>query len=700
MDQEKINKAPDHAPGRWTRAARFHLVPALIIAAFCLLIYGNTFHAPFTFDDQTNITENPYIRINRISAGRLLLAAVQDRFQLRFLSNLSFALDYYFHGLDRRWMHAENIAIHALAALLLYLIVYSLVPLVTASPPPEKQRRAASLFAALVWAAHPAHTQAVTYLVQRQTALAVAAMLASFLAFVRARAATGTRRRALYAGAFAAFLIAAGSKEIGWTVPAYWILFVLLLEPREKSGMPDRKTMVRLITVLVIAAAAALAALLKTGILAAYFGKYGELGYGPGRRLLTEARVFASYLATMIFPHPARLTLDHDVMVSRSLLDPWTTLPALLLVAAVISAIMLCRRRRPLISFLGLGLLLALALESSIIPVDLMADHRLYLASIFVLPPAAAALFLTLGPRRAWPPFVLIIIFMGLLTMSRNRTWNIAAGIWTDAAKKSPGLPRPWSNLCGDLNKARLFDRALTACDLAIALKPDKAQPFINKAVTLMDMGRKDEAGTWFAKAAADYGEEAGAQYNYGAYLDLQGRPDEAIEYYRNALKADQFYQPARLALARDLRKAGKPEEAMKVISLAPVLFPDSSEAWLELARTAVWAGDFNLAAMAAGKAYLLDPTTEPLLLLGTAEMLAGKGPEAERAFRAALALDPLNQRAWMGLAKLDLDRGDLQAAAADAARVRRSGPLQDEVEAELRELEAQIISRSRPAAP
>jgi cytochrome c-type biogenesis protein CcmH/NrfG len=133
---------------------------------------------------------------------------------------------------------------------------------------------------------------------------------------------------------------------------------------------------------------------------------------------------------------------------------------------------------------------------------------------------------------------------------------------------------------------------------------------------------------------------------------------------------------------------------------MAPVLFPDSSEAWLELARTAVWASDINTAVKAAHQAYDLNPGAEPLLILGTAKMLDRKDDEAEQAFRAVLLLDPVNQRAWMGLCKANLDRGDLQGAAAAAAQVRKSGPLSDDTEAELSELEKEISARSRPAAP
>jgi tetratricopeptide (TPR) repeat protein len=704
VEEKKKNKpeAEDAAPAPQERAARLRLVSALVIAAFCFIIYSNTFHAPFLFDDQINIYDNPYIRVTELSPTQLWRAAVQDGFQLRFLSNLSFGLDYYFHGLNLFWMHAENISIHVLAAILLYFIVHHLVLALSKTKFDPKRPWAASLVAALAWAAHPAHAQAVTYLVQRQTTMAVAAMLASFLAFIKARQSEQPRqRRALYGLAVLAFLVAAGSKEIGWTTPAYWILFELLLRGRKKMEKKERDAMVQLFAILVFSGFVALVVLTETGVLAAYFKSYQEIGYGPGQRLLTETRVLASYLATTFFPHPVRLALDHDVSVSTSPLSPWTTMPALLLIAAMAAVIVIARRRKPLLSFLGLGLFIALAPESTLIPVDLMNDHRLYLASIFLLPPAAAAAGVFLRPRRAYPLLVLSIIFMGLLTLSRNRDFSSTAGIWNDTVRKSPGLPRPWSNYCADLCGSRAFAKALTACDRAIAFSPPNSAPYLNKAIALMSLGRKEEAGKLFAKTAADFPDDASAQFNYGGFLELNGRVEEAMKYYRRSLDLDPFQQKARINLARDLRQADKLDEAMETIKWLPKFFPDSPEAWMELARAAIWAKDFNLAVDSAVKARELDPRgNEPLLLMATAYLYAGKNGEAGKAFQAVLKQDPLNQRAWMGLVRVDLDRGDPAAAAFDAAQVRRSGPLSPELEAELRELEKEISARSRPAAP
>lgn len=626
MADKKKNILANHDPVPGKPAALFHLASAFVLTCFCFIIYANALRVPFLFDDQLNITDNPYIRVTGLSLSQLKRAAIQDRFQLRFLSNLSFGLDYYFHGLNRGVMHAENVALHALAAVALYFIVYNLVPLAARAPSPEKKRRWAALIAALAWAAHPAHTQAVTYLVQRQTGLAVAAMLISFLAFIKAREATRPRRRqALYALAVLAFLVAAGSKEIGWTTPAYWVLFELLIRPRQKSGKKERYSLVWVSAVLVFSLMAVLMVLAETGILSSYWKSYQVLGYGPVDRMLTEPRVICSYLGTIFFPDPARLALDHEVAVSRSLLSPATTLPAILFLALALALAVRSWKVFPLLPFLVLGFLVALAPESSFIPVELMNDHRIYLSSLFVIPALAAAPVLGLDLRRCLPFIALIIIMLGSLTASRNRSWESALRIWGDSVKKSPGLARPWTNYCGALVEAHDPSGAINACDHALALDPGQVMAVVNKCIALMTLGREEEAGASFAAAARMKPPNAAALYNYGVFLEKKGEADKALEQYDRAIVVAPLHLMALFRRASLLRKQGRLDEAREGLALVTRMYPSFQPAWIELGFAALDRCDFNEARRALAAAQKYGGESPELARLGEAFKEYGK---------------------------------------------------------------------------
>ncbi len=114
------------------------------------------------------------------------------------------------------------------------------------------------------------------------------------------------------------------------------------------------------------------------------------------QRLLTQPRVVLDYLGLFALPLPGRLNLDHQVAVSRSILDPAATLPALLAVAGLLVAALTLARRRRLLAFAILWFLGNLAIESSVIALELMFEHRAYLPTMFI-PLALLAL--------AWPLF-------------------------------------------------------------------------------------------------------------------------------------------------------------------------------------------------------------------------------------------------------------------------------------------------------
>jgi len=554
--------------------------PYLIIVAAAALIYSTSLNVPFLFDDRLNILDNPYIRITELNLHQIKRAAVQDGFQMRLVSNLTFGLDYYFHGLSRKWMHIENIAIHALNAVLVYAIVLALLPLAGFARTGSGRRRAAALFAALAWSVHPAHTQAVTYLVQRHTLMAACGILSSFLFYLKARdAGSRTRRMAFTALALLSIIAGALSKETGFLAPAYIALFeIMVMRGVRPAERPRERVAALAVLFFFIGACTAVIYLVRSGILSAYFSSYQHLDYGPAERLLTESRVVFSYLLTMFFPHPCRLALEHETVVSSSLVSPWTTLPAVLLITGAIVASYVFRKRIPVSAFLTPAFILTLAPESSIIPVALMYDHRMYLLSLFILPPVVSWTAMNIETRKSLPLLAAAVFMSGGLSHSRNLAWSSAESLWSDSAKKSPGLFLVWSNLCAARLEAGHYAAAARYCGLATALGPEKAMPAVNRAVALWHMGGEDEAAAELERAAKRWPESALAQYNYGSYLEHEKRYEDAIEFYTRALESDPFHFRARLARAELYAGTGRGEKARDEFEALMSLFPDRAE--------------------------------------------------------------------------------------------------------------------------
>ena len=114
--------------------------------------------------------------------------------------------------------------------------------------------------------------------------------------------------------------------------------------------------------------------------------------FTPFERLLTQPGVLLFYLSLLLYPSPARLSIDHSFPLSTSLLQPWTTLPAILAVAGLIVLGIASRKRWPLLSLAILFYFINHAVESSFIPLELVFEHRNYLPSFFLFLPVAAGL--------------------------------------------------------------------------------------------------------------------------------------------------------------------------------------------------------------------------------------------------------------------------------------------------------------------
>jgi hypothetical protein len=100
--------------------------------------------------------------------------------------------------------------------------------------------------------------------------------------------------------------------------------------------------------------------------------------------VLTEFRVVFFYLSLFFFPHPARLNLDHDFPLSHSLLDPFTTVLAMGAVVGLVGLAVYLARRERLLSFCVLWFLGNLLIESSVIGLEMVFEHRMYLPSMLV----------------------------------------------------------------------------------------------------------------------------------------------------------------------------------------------------------------------------------------------------------------------------------------------------------------------------
>ncbi len=175
---------------------------ALGIAAIIfigLLLYSNTLYVPFIFDDYSSIVDNDAIKDLTIS--------LKDISNNRYLSSLSFAINYAIGDLKPFGYHIINNFIHIINAILVYHLVIltfrtpyfsSQQSAISANPPSsplnlrgDREGLLSSHFiafsSAFIFIAHPIQTQAVTYIAQRATSMAAMFYLLSLVMYIKWR---------------------------------------------------------------------------------------------------------------------------------------------------------------------------------------------------------------------------------------------------------------------------------------------------------------------------------------------------------------------------------------------------------------------------------------------------------------------------------------------------------------------------------
>lgn len=656
------------------------------ILALCVLgaaIYANTLSVPFVFDDSQNIAANRYIRLTRLGWSELRDAALKSP-SPRPVANLSFALNYYVGGYELAGYHLVNIAVHLVNGILVYLVASILLQRGHAAAEPSRGRRsrsrsppvaAMSLVAAAIFVAHPVQTQSVTYIVQRMNSLAAMFYLLALLLFLRGRLGPAGRRRwGLWSLSVLCWLLALGSKQVAATLPlVVWLCEWYFFRDLSREWLErNLKFALGAIAVLVALALVYLGANPFDRLSAGYAMR----DFGAAERVLTQLRVVVFYIGLLVLPLPSRLNLLHPFATSRSLLDPPTTLLALIaLLALLVLAIRLARRQR-LASFCILWFFLHLAIESSFIPLEMVFEHRLYLPMFgFALLFAQLPQWLPLRRRGvAGVACVLLIAALAAAAHTRNRIWRDPVTLWSDVIAENPNRHRPHNNLALALERRGRTEEAIRHYTEALRLKPDVAEVHSNLGRLLGQLGRLDEAARHLEEALRVEPDSVAAHNNLGNVLREQGRQGEAIHHLSEAVRLDPGFAEGHYNLALALVAQRELDDAIRHYSEAVRLRPDFAEAHNNLGLALAGQGKLDEAMGRYSEALRLRPDfAEAHNNLGVALARRGRLEEAVLHYSAALKIDPDYAIAHnnLGVARARQDRvGDAISSFSAALRI------------------------------
>jgi len=350
----------------------------LLAAAITLAVYWPGLSGHFVFDDFSNTTQ---IRLHTLDWEHLGDVAFSNASgQLRRpLANASFALNYYFFGPGPYSYKFVNLIIHILTGLMVFAVTRRVF---IALDHDETTARTAALLATAGWLLHPIQVSTVLYAVQRMAQLSALFTLAALWAYLAGRSRLASGNRAGWWYMALAFGVAAplglASKESAALIPLFILaleLFVYRFQCPETGARGD----LRIVWGLGVVLPLLLGAVYVLTHFSVFQSAYGLRDFTMLERLLTEARALWFYLYLIFIPFPESLGFYHDdFAVSRGL--DLATLAAVMGIGILLVAMAALRRRAPVMSFGIAWFFVAHALESSFIGLELVFEHRNYLA--------------------------------------------------------------------------------------------------------------------------------------------------------------------------------------------------------------------------------------------------------------------------------------------------------------------------------
>ncbi|TVQ32363.1 MAG: hypothetical protein EA370_12495, partial [Wenzhouxiangella sp.] len=377
--------------------------------------------------------------------------AYGDRLPHRPLSTISLALDQWLWDGEPQGFKRTNLIIHLITTMLVLLLARTLIQRVHGH---ESHAFWPALAITAVWAVHPLLVSTVLYVVQRMEMLAALFTVLAVLVYLSGRkrlesGESGGWIRICIAGLCS--LLALLSKENGALAP-FLILAVELLLFRFATARPGAAQILKIgFSTLLVFAAVLYLFWLAPGAISG--NAFVRREFTWDERLLTQLRVLPMYIGWILIPITDRYLFYYDHFEhSISILKPMTTLFGAVFLSSLAAAVWLLKDRAPLVALGIAWFFIAHALTSNLFSLELVFEHRNYVAAFGILLALGAAIhqagFVAAG-RFAITVIMLLVVGLAALTSIRSATWGDPMNLALHHVEINPQSDRAGLDLAG-----------------------------------------------------------------------------------------------------------------------------------------------------------------------------------------------------------------------------------------------------------
>ncbi|TMQ66053.1 MAG: tetratricopeptide repeat protein [Candidatus Eisenbacteria bacterium] len=527
----------------------------LAVFAAAILVNLKTLHYGFltSWDDPTYVVDNPWIR--GLSRENLIYVFTKPYFANYLpLHLVSYMVDYTLWGLNPFGYHLQSVLLNGLNAILALFVTRRLFA-----------NFLLAFLAALLFAVHPSHVEAVAWISIRKDLLSTAFLLLTVLFYHRA---TGSRSlgRGAYAASIGCFTLGLLSKVSIVALP----LFLLVLDWFPRAGrrrIPWKAAIANKIPYALIGLVLVrINTLVQVKAKAAY-------AQDPIPYLMVKGHAVWNYLALLTGIPSGRPVYDTPEFAS-GLASVAANLAGILVLPAVL---WIAHRRRWDALGLGAGWVLALLLPAILFPlVTYMADRYLYGPSLGFCWLLAAGI-VAVGRRmesirlRAGVTAILTALPLTLFayrTIEYDRAWAGSEPLWKYAIARSKDyrvrnnlaqammIEKRWADAERLYRQASAVENIVSHQGLAAVYYDTHRYPEAQREIErALEIAHKHGAA-YTDLTDATMEDLAEIEYTAGAIYWVQSQNQKAIEAWEAALRAN----PRHAGAAQWLRTArGEP---------------------------------------------------------------------------------------------------------------------------------------------
>lgn len=543
----------------------------IYLVIFCIISITSLTFSPTTkngftnWDDDIYVTQNPLIKELSPQGILKIFSSIHKSGNYHPLTLLSLAVEYKIVGLSPALYHINNILLHIINALLVFLLIYLF-----------SKQTLISFITSILFAIHPLRVESVAWVTERKDLLYSIFYLGGLILYFHYLKTSKTK---YYFLALISFIMSLLSKSMAVTFP----IILLIIEYYFHNQKIDKKTLLEKFPFFIIA--------FLFGIITIYAQKSVEAINIEQSKLLLDRIMIAAYgLLFYVYKIFIPINLSCLYPYQKPFPIQFILSPFLLIffVAAFIYFKIFSKKKIMFgLSFAFITILPVLQL----IPVGsaIAADRYTYIPSIGIFYLLAEGFHFLYTKKyindkniKSVLIVILIIIFLTLSSLSYHQcfVWRDSISLWNDAIKKFPAAETPYNNRANAFIDIGEFEKSLSDLSMAIQINPNNPQYYYNRGLAYSNLGQYDKSLADY-NTAIEKGPNIAKIYNNrgNVYIKI-GDNEKALEDFNTAINLNPQFAEALNNRANISISKGEYNAAVKDLDEAIKINPNYTEAY------------------------------------------------------------------------------------------------------------------------